>query len=454
MRRFKVFYISQVDFNDQTFLAKFHYSFDKEVFFVEEIDFSSPAFEKRKDIDDEVIQNLLFHISISLWISYYKLFPTKKIVVEWWYLSKEDKAFWKKFYLKGLWEFLYNNNISPRGLFTFASTIKKPAKKADVDFTLDETYLLPIGWGKDSIVSTLILQSLKKSITPVIVGKIDPIKQDFLDISRYKALNIQRILSNNLFVLNAEGYYNGHVPITGMISFILTFSAYLYNFKYIVFSNEKSAEEPNTRYQGMDVNHQYSKSLEFENDIRSYIFRNISNTLQYFSLLRGLYEIEIAKIFSKKGKKYFEHFSSCNKNFQIFKSTKEKKRWCGECPKCLFVYMILRPNLTKKQVLQIFWSEFYANKDLLPLFLSLFGHTSNKPFECVGEKEESLLAIFEALKSWKGELPTLLKYFQANVLGKTKKLDIKGLQKKYFTQSKQTNIPKELQRQILKHYDA
>ena len=78
---------------------------------------------------------------------------------------------------------------------------------------------------------------------------------------------IKRMMSQNLFKLNDLQYYNVHVPITGIIAFVLYTSAYLYNYKYIVMSNELSANDGNFSWEGFEVNHQYSKSLELEKDL-------------------------------------------------------------------------------------------------------------------------------------------------------------------------------------------
>jgi hypothetical protein len=62
--------------------------------------------------------------------------------------------------------------------------------------------------------------------------------------------------------------------------------AYLYDYKYLVLSNELSANSGNTLWNGFEINHQYSKSLEFEKDFKNYVEENISDDLKYFSLLR------------------------------------------------------------------------------------------------------------------------------------------------------------------------
>ncbi len=115
---------------------------------------------------------------------------------------------------------------------------------------------------------------------------------------------------------NAEGYYDGHVPITGMIHFVALVLAALDGYRLVAFSNESSADEGNLQWSGITVNHQYSKSREFELDFREYIARSIGSGVEIFSMLSGLHEIAIAKIFSKFPQ-YHRAFSSCNSNFSM-----------------------------------------------------------------------------------------------------------------------------------------
>ncbi len=434
MKHFSAFYISEFEFSKSSLVATFHYSFDREVFFEETLDFSSPWFFLREDFDESVLQNLLFHLSLALAISYYKIFPTKKIVIERWYLDEADIAFWKDFYISWLWEFLYKNNISPIDLFEFEieENIWKTETQA-MSFSLDEEYLLPIGGWKDSIVSSLSFDALWKPYSNFVFWKMDTIKEKCIEQNGHETIFVKRSLSPMLFEMNQQWYYNGHVPISGIISFVLTVVTYLYNYTYIVFSNERSANEWNVLFDGLDVNHQYSKSYVFEQKISQYIAKNISENMVYFSLLRWLYEIKISQIFAEKWKEYFSIFSSCNANFKVLSDGREnEKKWCWKCPKCLFVFSMLYPFLEKKEMLQIFWKDLYEDISLMPLYKELLWVSGNKPFECVWEEQEVFLASYLAVKKTQKELPELLEFFAKNILWKKSEIDITTMLKKYF----------------------
>lgn len=443
MQKFDKFYFEKFEFDDKTFKAKFYYSFDYKQYFVEEIDFRTVLLKSRKKLDKKVLDNFLFPLSIALWISYYKLFPTKELVVKSWFLSEDDKAFWVKFYRNWLGEFLYKNNISFEGLFNFTNDSDK--YYPIIDFKTSDDILLPIWWGKDSIVSAELLLKNKYDFTPIVFWKIDQIKENCLKLMKKDTLLVKRKIDENLFRLNDEWYYNWHVPITWIISFVLLVTAYLYNFKYIILSNEKSANNWNTSIWDLEVNHQYSKSLEFEKDLKSYIERNLSTKIKYFSLLRGMYEIKIAKIFAKIWKEYFSIFSSCNSNFRI-NWIQKHTLWCNSCPKCAFVYAILRPYLSDAETLQIFWKELYEDNTLENLFLELLWLQWIKPFECVWEASEVAYAMYKTINNFNKtnkEIPYILNIFTQKVLSKYNDNFFKKEKKELFkVNNEKTLIPK------------
>ena len=391
-----------------TLKATFQYSFDHEEYFIEVIDFACEGFMVRKDLDVEVIENLLFHASIALGISYYKLCPSAQIIVTTGKLDAPQKTFWKKFYLQWLGEYLYTNHILPEWIGEFESTGEKVFKK--IPFFPWKRLLVPIGGGKDSIVSTGILDEQGEDYDLFTFGKKYVLHDAVAQVSRHRHLVVKRALDPHLFEFNALGYPNGHVPITGIIAFVLQIVNYLYEYRMDVLSNEKSADEGNTLWHGIDVNHQYSKSREFEEDFCAYSETYMSDT-EYKSILRDLYEIEIAERFAKM-REYFPVFSSCNNNFKVIESNKTTSdRWCLQCPKCVFVFAILRPYIAYEDVITIFGRDLYEDASLIPLYEELLGQSGHKPFECVGTHDEVVLSMQRAIGKYREEgrgLPVVL----------------------------------------------
>ena len=446
MKTFNKFYFRGFDFDKTTLVAKFYYSFDNEVNFCETINFACQWFTKREKLNLDIINNILFHISIALWIGYYKAYPTKELILTYAKLNKEQINFWQKFYKKWLWEFLYKNKLDPTHLFQFKNETKKEFKK--IDFSNSEKYLLPIWWGKDSLVSAEILKEKWLEFDLITFWKDYPIHQKTSESVGKNRILITRKMDDKLFEMNKNWYYNGHVPISGIIAFVLELVSYIYDYKYIIMSNEKSANYGNTQRKWLDINHQYSKSLEFEKDLNKYVELYISSQVKYFSILRWMYEVKIAKLFSQY-KQYFDTFSSCNSNFRINQDWKNP-RWCNNCPKCVFVYSILRPYISHKETIEIFGEELFEKIELKQLFKELLWIDGIKPFECVWTNEEMILSLYysynifqkEKLKQKKSLLgdkievpivPIILKIFQKEVLDNLDENYINQLERKLFS---------------------
>jgi hypothetical protein len=265
---------------------------------------------------------------------------------------------------------------------------------------------VPFAGGRDSIVTLEILKKKTKnialfSVNPNIqiqkVAKISDIK---------KQIVVKRIIDKKLLELNKKGYLNGHTPFTAVLSFLSVFCAVLFDYKNIIFSNEKSAEEGNVKYLGKVINHQWAKSLKFEKMFKDYYRKYLAKNINYFSYLRKYGELEISKMLIKYPQ-YFPIFSSCNASMKL---GARQRRWCGKCPKCLFVYLTLYPFLEKKQLFKIFGKDILMNKQLLLILKALLSVTKIKPFECVGTKKESRLAFKLSLAKAKkeGRIPYLL----------------------------------------------
>jgi hypothetical protein len=155
----------------------------------------------------------------------------------------------------------------------------------------------------------------------------------------------------------------------------------------VAMSNEHSASAANLSLDGVDINHQYSKSFEFEQDFAQYLERFVSPSIRYFSLLRPLSEIEIARRFSKYPE-YFGVFRSCNTAFRQAREARGR-HWCCNCPKCRFVFLALSPFVPKPDLIEIFGRNLLDDETQSEGFAELCGLHANKPFECVGETSES-----------------------------------------------------------------
>lgn len=348
----------------------------------------------------------LFNLGVMEIINYYKLACPKKIILKAGALRDEQKLFFKKLFYKGLGEFRYINNIEidEQNFVTFENCAKKfLVKSRKNDFSGN---IVPVGGGKDSIVTLELLKEEKEKNVCLIVNPRGA-TIDTVNVAGYgieNTIEVFRKLDSKLLELNNQGFLNGHVPFSAMLAFLGIFCALLTNKENVILSNESSADECTDEESG--ANHQYSKSMEFEKDFVSYVEKYITSGIHYFSLLRGMREIDIARLFAKH-KQYHNIFRSCNVG-----SKNGGNSWCGSCSKCLFVYIILSPFLSDEQLNNIFGKNLLDDINLLKYFRELTGIDKVKPFECVGTRDEVNEAINLTIQKYgEKELPVLLREY-------------------------------------------
>lgn len=366
-----------------------------------------------KDIHSEYVQNMVFHIGVIELISYWKSTCSPKIIIKCGYLKEEQIKWWKKLYFYGLGELFYTNHIQTNIEDFVTIECMNKEKRYEYETIKDKSdgYIVPIGGGKDSVVTLETLKLNKKTDYCLIINP-KPVTLECAKIAGFEdnnVIEINRTIDKNLIDLNEKGYINGHTPFSAMLAFLSYLVAYLLSKKYVVLSNENSANESNVM--GEKINHQYSKSFEFECDFEEYTNKYLKAPVKYFSFLRPLNELQIAKVFAKH-EKYHNIFKSCN----VGSKGKEWK-WCCNCAKCLFAYIILSPYLYKEKLVKIFGEDLFEKKDLLKTFLELTGNGETKPFDCVGTFEEVNFAIsktIQNLEKEEKELPFLLKYYKEN----------------------------------------
>ncbi len=89
---------------------------------------------------------------------------------------------------------------------------------------------------------------------------------------------------------------------------------------------------------------------------------------------------------------YHEAFTSCNAIFRLDPALRGTS-WCGDCPKCRFVFLVLAPFCEPAHLRDVFGRDLLDDERQFAGFALLTATGGHKPFECVGEEEESLAAI-------------------------------------------------------------
>lgn len=378
------------------------------------MDFSpSWVFSKPADVSvkgDLTFERMAFSLGMAEAVSYWKAVCSPEMRVECGELLTEQISWWKKLYYLGLGEFFYVNGIST-DMDSFVNIV--PTGSFDSSLTENKRELngclVPIGGGKDSAltIETLTQAGMKcrcyainKRCSISATVEAAGLPEDALIIS-------QRKFDRSLIELNNKGYLNGHTPFSSIVAFSAEITAYLNGLKYVVLSNESSANESTVA--GQDVNHQYSKSFEFERDFHEYEEKFLKSGVYYFSFLRPLSEFQIAKMFVSH-EKYLPVFRSCNLGSKVSPDI-----WCGECPKCLFVCLILSPFLSPSKLRSVFGKDLLNDSAMMDYFIELIGQSVHKPFECVGSIDEVNLAVSLAIEKYEANdvpLPLLFEEYK------------------------------------------
>src|SRR5689334_71238 len=339
-------------------------------------------------------------------VSYYKTAAPPVIDFGTTALTAAEEAFLREFYLQGLAEFAYRNDLALTPLRLEARSAGPggttppgpPAHGGAARPPIPPRALVPFGGGIDSIVTVEQVRrqaDVELFVVSRAADRFDAIEQPAA-VTGLPVVRAEREIDPQLLRSAELGFLNGHVPVTGILSAIAVLAAVLTGRDAVVMSNEWSASIPTLEFDGRPVNHQYSKSEEFEAAFRG-VLAGQGSAPEYFSWLRDRTELWVGREFAALTR-YHDSFRSCNKAFYTERS-RRFAYWCGQCDKCVFIDLILAPFLPAETLRRIFAvaGEPLDDPALKPKFRSLLG-AGAKPFECVGEVTECRAAVLLAAR--------------------------------------------------------
>lgn len=343
---------------------------------------ASPPSDERVATLGRVLE--LLHVIAG--VSYYKTAAPHRLVLPA-PLGPAAVALVTAVYTKGLAEYAYRNALPH--VLRLRPEVPAGELTPPVGYdTGDRRPLSAVGGGKDSIVS---LEALRRDGLDPLPFSVNPnrVIEAVNVASGLPALAARRRIDPVLFDLNAAGALNGHIPVTAINSLIAVATSVLNGLGPVVMSNERSASDPNLVWEGHQINHQWSKGVEAEGLLRGALAEHAGLTDPYFSLLRQLSELHIARTFAQIDG-YDAVVTSCNAAFKLRGAS---DRWCRDCPKCRFVFLALAPFMPRERITGVFGGDLLADPAQLPGYRELLGVDGHKPFECVGEVEESVVAL-------------------------------------------------------------
>ena len=434
------FVVDRPSFDAATAMAHFPYRLG-DLRFVEKL--KLPAISDAAATQTPAFAKLLNLTALVLGVSYFKLLAPFRIAAPEIALTDAEQAFVIDLYENGLGEFYARNDLKRFGRLTLDAP--HDTSGAPVRLSLSDRALLPIGGGKDSLVSVELLEAADVEFTPFAVNPKGPILTSVEKIGK-PPVYVTRTLDPEMIRLGQQpGYYNGHVPSTAINSIIAALCALLYGYDRIVLSNERSASEGNVVYDGRDANHQYSKSLDFEGRIAAGLSGATGGALGYFSLLRPYSEAKIAKLFARETR-FDRVFSSCNLNFRL--NGHDGPLWCGECPKCHFVFLIFAPVMDKDRLLGIFGQNLLDNPHNEGSYRELTGLAGQKPWECVGEILEAAACLYELTRRPEWSETAIVSKLKPNLLNQYGNEKLEAALADLMADSPEHHIPSALAERI------
>lgn len=327
-------------------------------------------------------------------VSYYKATAAHVIRGPEGGLTRRETAFLTDFYLSGLAEFSYR----PTGVDISDLRIEAAEREIAVVHagTRPGSPLVPFGGGIDSVV--VVHQTKQAFADPAlfVANTSDVLFEPIEDTARITELPIRRLrryLDPKILESRQRGYFNGHVPVTGILSAAAVLTAVAHGHDRVIMSNEHSASEPtDLQANGVLVNHQWSKSLAFEEGFRAVLADTIDD-VDFYSALRPYSELWVSREFARLTEFHLA-FRSCNKAFYVDEGSR-LATWCGRCDKCCFIDLILAPYLPSEALQAIFrGNEPLEEPALVEVFRSLLGQPGlSKPLECVGDEGECRTAV-------------------------------------------------------------
>jgi hypothetical protein len=376
---------------DEGGVLTLRYALDEGLEFSERIVLPMPArLDEQRRASVEGLLSLLHWVA---GVSYFKAALPARISCESGLPGPATAALLEALYSEGLGELAYVNRLDalPRPRFPREEPApgRAPGEPRQRPLGDPLRVLVPVGGGKDSVVAIEAVRCSGVEQALFSVGDAPPIART-ADVAGLPRLIATRELDPLLFELNAAGAINGHVPITAIVTCVAMLTAALHGFDAVALANERSASSGNVSWDGVEINHQFSKGLAAER-LLSAAVAELGAPLRQFSILRPASELAIARAFARL-ERYHGAFTSCNAIFRLDPALRASS-WCRDCPKCRFVFLALAPFSDPDHLREIFGANLLEEERQFEGFALLAASGGHKPFECVGEEQESLAAM-------------------------------------------------------------
>lgn len=306
---------------------------------------------------------------------------------------------WRTIFYKvwGVWR--YDNEIAdyhgPRilGPLQTAGSLPGPTK---VNAESQDRLLVMCGGGKDSLATSILLEGAGISYDAMIYSHniygqaqrqhdlIDGMLAHTAAGARHRGWVYDNAVDSPAAHLHPE-YGVSHMLAAETVSSYWTALpiALQHGYNRVALGITRSTDEHNLVWEktGEAINYLWGMSTAAETMLHDYIKNELVVNLNYFHLLRPVYDLVVFNLLP-------ENSTAVPRTH----SCAQQKPWCGRCPKCLYVWMHLVAYLDHEIVLQTFDRNLFdlpENRAFLRKMLGLEGY---KPADCVGTVSETQVA--------------------------------------------------------------
>jgi len=354
--------------------------------------------EEIAQADSLTARRLIRALAIIEAFSYWKAFCSPVIEVAPPAPDAVEVGWWNSFWPGAMGEFFYRNNIdftgpgfldirSADGAASGSGDGSGETHAAGPGLSRAASPLVMFSGGKDSLALTLAVRPSDVSDVDFFLYNPTPGQRRLAGslAGNGRILELRREILPELLALNAQGHPNGHTPYSAYLAVAAMLAGYLRGNPYVLAGNSRSDDEPNVEsYLGRPINHQWTKSYEFEAALQEYGHRWLPGTPLYSSPLRPLLELQIIASLSANVDMYLRT-ASCNRT--------KGKGWCRTCAKCAWVFLATAALFGHDLAVRKIGGDMFADPSLSELYERMAGLTGTKPFECTGTEDEVRTAI-------------------------------------------------------------
>jgi UDP-N-acetyl-alpha-D-muramoyl-L-alanyl-L-glutamate epimerase len=376
--------------------------------FAPSVEFAGLRPEEAARVSAPTARRLVRALAIVEAFSYWKAFCSPVIEALLPSADPAETAWWESFWPKAMGEFFYRNGIdfTAPGFLRIITRRGPAADETPAGSALDSQGTVPplvmFSGGKDSLALTYAICDAAAPASDFFLYNPTESQRSLAEslADGGRIIEARRQVLPELLALNASGHPNGHTPYSAYLALAALLAGYLRGSPMVLAGNSRSDDEPNVAsYLGMPVNHQWTKSYEFEAALGDYRDRWLPGAPLYSSPLRPLLELQIIRSLEPHIDAYLKT-ASCNKTKGL--------GWCRKCAKCAWVFLATSSLFGHDLAVSKVGGDLFADPDLSGLYEAMAGlpGAGDKPFECTGTEEEVRSAI-QAAGQHGTDLPAL-----------------------------------------------